>query len=86
MPRPLWASERVAGMLRLIAAVAAIALLWLGLLPLVARQPDIRAFIEHNEAHGIDPSAKFYTELPGMPEFADRVECARRRHAAAFWP
>ena len=38
-----------------------------------------RDFIAHNEQRGINPGAKFYTELPCMPAIYDRVERARQR-------
>jgi hypothetical protein len=69
---------------KLLACVAAAALAWLWLLPLMASQPAIQRAVQRNERLGIDPSAKFYTELPGMADFYDRTDSARRRHPAAF--
>jgi hypothetical protein len=66
-------------------AVAALAATWLIVLPRLAQQPGVNAYILRNEALGIDPSAKFYTELPAMPGLVDRVDAARRQHASAFW-
>ena len=40
-----------------------VAIVWLGLLPLVARQPPVRRHIERLDDRGIDPSAMFYTEV-----------------------
>lgn len=40
-----------------------VAIVWLGLLPLVARQLPVRRHIERLEDRGIDPSAMFYTEV-----------------------
>jgi hypothetical protein len=74
-----WDSDNWSAWRRLAAAIAAIAALWLGVLPLVARQPGIQAYVERNEALGIDPSAKFYTELPLMPEIFDRIQSLQRR-------
>jgi hypothetical protein len=70
--------------MRLVAATAMLAAIWLGILPYVGSRPSIRAYIEQNELHGIDPSAKFYTELPGMPVFSARMDDALRRDGAAF--
>ncbi len=64
--------------LQLAAAVGVGALVWLVVLPLVARQPAVRATIDRNEQLGIDPTAKFYTELPAMPDLYERVTSARR--------
>lgn len=76
--------DKIRPWVRLLAAAAIVAVVWLGILPFVGSRPAIRAYIEHNDSRGIDPSAKFYTELPGMPRFAARVDDARRRDSAAF--
>ena len=70
---------------RLVGCLGLVATVWLIALPLVGRQSQVRSYIERNERWGIDPSAKFYTELPAMPELYDRVEQAKRRQEAAFW-
>ena len=57
--------------------LAALAVVWLGLLPLLGRHPEIDAHIRRNERLGIDPSAKFYTELPAMPELYEHVQHRR---------
>ena len=70
---------------RLNISVAAIVAVWLGVLPYVGQLPHVREHIDRNERQGIDPSAKFYTELPAMPVLWDRVESAQRRDGQAFW-
>lgn len=65
------------GWARLAACVAVLAIVWLALLPFIGRQPDIEAYIQRNEQLGIDPSAKFYTEIPAMSELYEQVQ--RRR-------
>jgi len=67
---------------RLALLAAAAAILWLAVLPFIGREPGVRRYIERNESLGIDPSAKFYTELPAMPAIVERVEAARRRGGA----
>jgi hypothetical protein len=84
MPPPPLANEFRQPWVRLLAAVAVMAALWLVGLPYLGRQPSVRRYINENEARGIDPSAKFYTELPGMPAFYSRIDDARRREQAAF--
>ena len=42
---------------------AAIALLWLVVLPAIGRQSSVRRHIERNRAQGIHPDAMFYTEV-----------------------
>ena len=48
------------------------------------QSPVVRRYIEHNQSLGIDPCAKFYTEMPGMPDFYDQTDTARRRGREAF--
>ncbi|MCC7087368.1 MAG: hypothetical protein IT427_20390 [Pirellulales bacterium] len=78
-------SDRWAKTVRLAGCLVLVASIWLIALPIVGRQSTVRSYIERNERWGIDPSAKFYTELPAMPALYDRVEQAKRRHEAAFW-
>jgi len=73
-----------AGWAGLIACTAVLALVWLFALPLLGSRPAIRRYTNRNESLGVDPAAKFYTELPGMPDFYDRTDSARRRSAGAF--
>jgi len=70
--------ERRRGWRRLAGCVGVIGVLWLVVLPWIARVEAVRARIARNEAMGVNPSAKFYTELPATPEILERVEAARR--------
>jgi hypothetical protein len=65
---------------------AIIALLWLAVLPQIGNLPAVRATIRRNDSLGIDPSAKFYSELPAMPALLDHVRDARRQSAAPSPP
>lgn len=85
MPPVRLAHNSLRGVLHLALAVGCIALVWLVVLPQLGRQANVRAMIDRNEALGIDPSAKFYTELPGMDGYLERVESRRRIAGAAFW-
>jgi hypothetical protein len=71
------------GALLVCAALAAVT--WLAILPQLGSLPAVRALIRRNESLGIDPSAKFYSELPAMPRLIDQVRFARRNegHASA---
>ncbi|MHB0954982.1 MAG: hypothetical protein ACYC6N_20115 [Pirellulaceae bacterium] len=73
------------GVWRLLAACLMIVSIWIGLLPALGRTPSVRTHIERNADGGIDPSAKFYSELPRMPLILERVESAHRRAGSAFW-
>jgi len=70
---------------RLLAAGAAIAVVWLVVLPAVGRIPAVEAYIARNEAAGIDPSVKFYSEVPCMSLVIERVDSAHRTSGAVFW-
>lgn len=89
--RPRGSSQRPSSGARSLAAIAAaIAAAWLLLLPLVARTPTVERHIRRNESHGVDPSAKFYSELPAMPELWQRIKRAQAnrtgRHPAPASP
>lgn len=73
------------GVRRLLAASAVLGVVWLVILPAVARIPSIRDYIAFNQSRGIDPGVKFYSELPGMSVILERVDSAHRRSGAVFW-
>ena len=54
---------------RLTAWVVVATSFWLVALPRIGELPAVRTTIRRNESLGIDPSAKFYSELPAMPRF-----------------
>lgn len=56
---------------------AGAAIIWLVVLPLAAETPAIERYIERNEQLGIDPGAKFYSELPVMPSIWKRLKTLR---------
>jgi hypothetical protein len=63
--------------------IAGIAAAWLVLLPWAAEILPVRSMIERNESLGINPSAKFYSELPAAPEIVRDVR-RRREQSEAF--
>jgi hypothetical protein len=69
----------------LTACLAAFAVCWLLVLPLVARSSAVSGMIERNERLGIDPSAKFYSELPAMSQLRQRMQAVRADGGEAFW-
>jgi hypothetical protein len=64
--------------------LAAIAAIWLLVLPALAEVSAIRTMIDRHEADGVDPSAKFYSEVPAMPMIIRQVEEIRRSQPEAF--
>ncbi|HEY4310652.1 MAG TPA: hypothetical protein VGN12_14475 [Pirellulales bacterium] len=71
------------GVFLLAVAIVAVAVLWLKILPAVGRQPAVQDYVRHNEELGIDPAAKFYTELPCLPAALHRVERSLSRQQAS---
>lgn len=67
------------GVLHLALCTAAAAFLWLVLLPQLSDLPAVRTTIDRNNALGIDPSAKFYSELPAMPRIIDQLRDDHRQ-------
>lgn len=57
-----WQGER-SGWKVLLASIAVIAGVWLGVLPAISRVPAIRADIDRVDAAGINASALYWTEL-----------------------
>ncbi len=91
MPLPLSPSKefvsepgRPARGVRLALCLATIAAIWLVVLPALANVSAIRGMIDRHEADGVDPSAKFYSELPAMPMISQRVDEIRRAQPEAF--
>lgn len=66
-------SKRFRRTANLFAAIAVTGVLWLAVLPAVGRLPSVREHIARNDSLQIDPSAKFYSELPAMPGLLDRI-------------
>lgn len=85
MPPTPSASSRVAGFAKLAACVVVLAVLFLGVLPAIARRPAMIEQVARHERQHIDPAARYYIDLPGLTEFLDRVQTNRRRAGAALW-
>ncbi|TWU58478.1 hypothetical protein Poly51_12560 [Rubripirellula tenax] len=58
----------------LCASLAAIAILWLAVLPWIAERPVVNDRIEWLAHKGIDPAAMYYTELDAMKPIIDKLE------------
>jgi hypothetical protein len=69
---------------RLAISVALLAAIWLVILPAIAQVSAVRTMIDRHEVHGVDPSAKFYSELPAMPMISRQVDEIRQAEPAAF--
>ncbi|MFG0334771.1 MAG: hypothetical protein ACF8TS_15560 [Maioricimonas sp. JB049] len=71
-------TDRRSGVLRLLVAMAGVSLLWLVVLPWLARRPAMQARSDWLDERGIDPSAMYYTELEAMEPILQRLERRRR--------
>jgi hypothetical protein len=70
---------RYRGFMCLLVSVMVLGGFWLAVLPWLAARPAIRSHWQWLDEQGIDPSAKFYTDLPVMKEILKRRE--RREHS-----
>ncbi len=61
------------------------AVVWLILLPAVARKPTVRSDLRRLRDHGINPSAMYYTELEMIGEVIDHNRRFRRENPDALW-
>ena len=86
MPPQTWSNPSEPGRLapgaRLLACLAAVGAAWLWALPQIAKTPSVRQMIDRNESLGIDPSAKFYSELALMLRVMERI---RNKRSALTW-
>ncbi|RMG40455.1 MAG: hypothetical protein D6725_03355 [Planctomycetota bacterium] len=64
--------------LSLMAAGAAVAVVWGWLLPVVMQRPQVRRRWENLQRQGIDPSALYYTDLEMMEGLLRELERRRR--------
>jgi hypothetical protein len=65
-----WATNKP---VQLAFVTACTAVVWLAVLPRLGEVKHVRAMIDHNEHRGIDPTAKFYTELPMIGRVRERL-------------
>jgi hypothetical protein len=69
----------------LLATLAALAFVWLVLLPWLSRQPAVREHIHTQERQGINPSALYYTDLEILPPIVHRIERMHESPHDPFW-
>jgi len=58
---------------------------WLAVLPMIARQPKVAERIRRLDELGIDPTAIFYSELDAMPAAEARMQRARTGPNDPLW-
>jgi hypothetical protein len=70
---------------RLVISLFAIGFVWLIVLPRIAQYPTVRARIEKNRAAGINPTAVFYTDHPGMGNIERSMAAHVDGPTRSFW-
>jgi len=62
-----------------------IAGVWMIILPLVSDLPTVRKRIENNRTAGINPTAVFYTDHPGMVDIERNIQARVDSSPESFW-
>jgi len=73
------------GTIGLLIAILAIVGVWLLVLPTVSNLPSVRERIDSNHAAGINPTAVFYTDHPGMADIERSVQSRVDSPTGWFW-
>lgn len=73
------------GIAKLALAAIAIASVWLFVLPWLGELPAVRQRIEGNRTAGINPTAVFYTDHPGMADIEREIESHVDSPSGWFW-
>lgn len=81
MTTPIQAARPRSGLPGLVAAAAALAVVWLVLLPWVAGRPAVARHLRAMEEGEVNPAAMVYTDLDRLPLRPEWVE----RHLV-LWP
>ena len=68
--------------LKLALATVTTAIIWLVILPWMARRPAMQSHLQWLENKGVDPSAMYYTELEVMDQILER----QREHQLSAAP
>jgi hypothetical protein len=73
------------GIYRFAIACSVIVAVWMFVLPVLSDLPSVRNRIERNRAAGINPTAVFYTDHPGMVEIERTIASYVDSRSGAFW-
>jgi len=78
-------TSKRSGWIVLSVIVAVMTIVWLGVLPLLSQHPSIRSVAKWQEAHGIDPAAMFYSDVPAVGDAERKFETLQKEHPDALW-
>ena len=73
------------GVLKLSIAIALVALIWMLLLPSISDLQSVRSRIDGNRAAGVNPTAVFYTDHPGMADIERNIDSIVNAKLSSFW-
>ncbi len=77
--------SRIARAGRLLAVVATLSTVWLGLLPYWARQPRMQAALQTHTDRQINASATYYTENPAALTALHDLQQLQREQPGLLW-
>jgi len=78
-------SQKTNPWLQLVIAFTCITIVWMSILPRIGQLPSVRKRIESNQAAGINPTAVFYTDHPGMRQTERKIESIVYHMDGVFW-
>jgi len=73
------------GLFQLMFACTIIIAIWMFVLPVVSEFPSVRHRINGNRAAGINPTAVFYTDHPGMSDIERSIASRVNSPTGSFW-
>jgi len=77
--------KRIPKVMKLSLALIVIAVVWLTVLPRLSDIPSVRGRIDGNRNAGVNPTAVFYTDHPGMADFERSIQSRVDAPTGWFW-
>jgi hypothetical protein len=77
--------NRIQKAIKLALSMVLIAVIWLTVLPRLSDIPSVRERIERNRNAGVNPTAVFYTDHPGMADFERSIQSRVEAPTGWFW-
>ncbi|TWT61160.1 hypothetical protein Pan54_18950 [Rubinisphaera italica] len=81
----LQSSSKWSGWYALLTVAFLMAVLWLGVLPKISKDPGIQQQIRLREEQGVDSAAMFYSDLPAVKTATDRLNQLEQNNPYLFW-
>jgi len=75
----------ISGFFQLMFACTIITAIWMFVLPVVSEFPSVRHRIDGNRNAGINPTAVFYTDHPGMSDIERSIASRVNSPTGSFW-